>query len=134
MKFTLREIPLDFLVTVFYDFDREAVGITVVPGVAAPAAAGGAPVFEIINRPIGSPADIANSALVIAHELRTKLNNRLTGSGTCIGDPRIRAGAVIRLDGLGPDFSGDYRVSNATHSMQASGYTTSFEVRKELIP
>ena len=134
MKFTLREIPLDFLVTVFYDFDREAVGVTVVPGAAAPAAAGGAPVFEIINKPIGSPADIANSALEIAHDLRTKLNNRLTGSGTCVGDPRIRAGAVIRLDGLGPDFSGDYRVSNATHSMQSSGYTTSFEVRKELIP
>jgi phage protein D len=91
-------------------------------------------VFEIINRPIGSPADIANSALTIAHELRTKLNNRLTGSGTCIGNPEIRAGAMIRLDGLGPDFSGDYRVSSATHNMQASGYTTSFEVRKELIP
>jgi phage protein D len=134
MKFTLREIPLDFLVTVFYDFDREAVGITVVPGVAAAAAAGGGPVFEIINRPIGSPADIANSALVIAHELRTKLNQRLTGSGTCIGNPQIRAGAVIRLDGLGPDFSGDYRVSSATHNLTNSGYTTSFEVRKELIP
>ncbi|HMD70403.1 MAG TPA: hypothetical protein VKF41_03630 [Bryobacteraceae bacterium] len=136
MKFTLREIPLDFLVTVYYDFDREAVGIVVLPGAAGPAAAGiaGGPVFEIINRPIGSPADIANSALVIAHELRTKLNNRLTGSGTCIGNPQIRAGAMIRLEGLGPDFSGDYRVAHATHSLQSSGYTTSFEVRKELIP
>jgi phage protein D len=134
MKFTLREIPLNFLVTVFYDFDREAVGITVVPGEAAAVAAGGKPVFQIINKPIGSPADIADSALSIAHELRTKLNQRLTGSGTCVGNPQIRAGAVIRLDGLGPDFSGDYRVSNATHNMQASGYTTSFEVRKELIP
>jgi phage protein D len=134
MKFTLREIPLNFLVTVFYDFDREAVGITVVPGEAAAVAAGGKPVFQIINRPIGSPADIADSALSIAHELRTKLNQRLTGSGTCIGNPQIRAGAVIRLDGLGPDFSGDYRVSNATHSFQGNGYTTSFEVKKELIP
>src|SRR4051812_33391628 len=38
MKFTLREIPLSFLVSVFYDFDREAVGISVVPGEAAGAA------------------------------------------------------------------------------------------------
>jgi hypothetical protein len=131
-KFTLREIPLDFLVKVYYDFDREAVGIVVLPGVAAPAAGGA--VFTIIDRPIGSPADIVNSALTIAHELRTKLNNRLTGSGSCIGNPQIRAGAVIRLEGLGPDFSGDYRVSSATHSIETSGYMTHFEVRKELIP
>jgi hypothetical protein len=134
MKFTLREIPLDFLVSVFYDFDRESVGIIVLPGMAAPAAKTGGPVFTIINRPIGSPADIATSALAIAHELRSKLNNRLTGSGACVGDPRIRAGAVIRFEGLGPDFSGDYRVSSATHTMDSSGYRTSFEVRKELIP
>ena len=134
MKFTLREIPLDFLVSVSYDFDRESVAIMVLPGVAAPAALTGGPIFTIINKPIGSPADIANSALVIAHELRTKLNNRMTGTGSCVGDPRIRAGAVIRLEGLGPDFSGDYRVSSATHTIDSSGYRTSFEVRKELIP
>jgi len=134
MKFTLREIPLDFLVSVFYDFDRESIGIVVLPGMAAPAAKSGGPVFTIINRPIGSPADIANSALTIAHELRTKLNNRMTGSGSCVGDPRIRAGAVVRFEGLGPDFSGDYRVSSATHTIDSSGYRTSFQVRKELIP
>lgn len=134
MKFTLREIPLDFLVSVFYDFDRESVGIIVLPGVAAPAAQTGGPTFTIINRPIGSPADIANSALVIAHELRTKLNGRMTGSGSCVGDPRIRAGAVVRFEGLGPDFSGDYRVSSATHTIDSNGYRTSFQVRKELIP
>ena len=48
-------------------------------------------------------------------------------------DPRIRAGAVIRLENLGPDFSGDYRVVSATHSMGASGYVTQFEVMKEII-
>ena len=71
---------------------------------------------------------------MIAHELRTKLNKRLTGSGTAIGDPRIRAGAIVRLEGLGPDFSGDYRVSGATHAIDAEGYRTSFEVRKEILP
>src|SRR5262249_760099 len=53
MKFTLREIPLDFLVSAFWDFDRESLGVTVLPGVAAPAAKSGGPVFTIINRPIG---------------------------------------------------------------------------------
>jgi uncharacterized protein len=132
MKFTLREIPLDFLVSVWWDFDRESIGISVLPGVAAPAGSG--PVFTIVDRPVGSPADIMNSALLIAHELRTKLNRRLTGTGSAVGDPRIRAGAVVRLENLGPDFSGDYRVVSATHSMGASGYVTQFEVMKEIIP
>ncbi len=132
MRFTLREIPLDFLVTVWWDFDRERLGISVLPGAAAPAGTG--PVFTLIDRPVGSPADIMNSALVLAHELRTKINKRLTGTGSAIGDPRIRAGAVIRLEGLGPDFSGDYRVVSATHSMGPSGYQTQFEVQKEIIP
>ncbi len=133
MKISLREIPLDFLVKVYYDFDRESVGIAVVPGIAAGAGPGGS-AFTIINRPVGSPADIANSALEIAHELRTKLNNRMTATGTAIGDPRIQSGAVVRFENLGPDFSGDYRVVSATHTIGPGGYRTSFKVRKELIP
>jgi phage protein D len=135
MKFTLREIPLNFLVSVGWDFDRECLNVMVLPGeAAAPAKSVLGPVYTIVNRPIGSPADIANSALVIVNELRNKLNARLTASGSAVGDPRIRAGAIIRFDGLGPDFSGDYRVKGATHSIGGSGYVTNFEVFKEIIP
>ena len=136
MKFTLREIPLSFLVSVFFDFDREVLGVRVVPaqGAAGAKEVTGGPAITLVDQPVSSPVDLINSALVIVRELRTKLNNRLTGSGSAVGDPRIRAGAVIRLDGLGPDFSGDYRVSSAVHAIDAGGYRTSFEVRKELIP
>jgi uncharacterized protein len=135
MKFTLRELPLSFLVTAGWNFDREALVISVVPGEAAAGAkAVSGPAFTIIDQPISSPADIANSALVIIRELRNKLNNRLTGNGSAVGDPRIRAGAVIRLEGLGPDFSGDYRVTSASHTIDGGGYRTSFEVKKEIIP
>ncbi|MBK5188708.1 MAG: hypothetical protein JJD97_10735 [Gemmatimonadaceae bacterium] len=135
MKFTLRELKLSFMVSVFWDFDHERLGISVVPGQAAAFAKKiVGPAYTIIDQPISSPGDLVNSALVIARELRTKLNHRLTGSGSCVGDPRIRAGAVIRLDGLGPDFSGDYRVASATHTIDAGGYRTNFEVRKEIIP
>ncbi|HEU0138860.1 MAG: hypothetical protein KJZ78_20475 [Bryobacteraceae bacterium] len=135
MRFVLREIPLDFLVAIGYDFDRESIVISVVPGAAASATQSllGS-LLTLIDQPIGSPADITNSALIIASELRNKLNNRLTGSGSCIGDPRIRAGALIGIEGLGPDFSGNYRVSSATHTIDGSGYRTSFEVKKEIIP
>lgn len=136
MKFTLREIPLSFLVGAFWDFDREVLGIEVVPGDAASfmKGLGGRPMFTIVDQPIMSPADLANSAFGIARELRRKLNNRLTAMGSAVGDPRIRAGAVIELDGMGPNFSGLWRVTSANHSVGTGGYRTQFQVRKEIIP
>ncbi|WP_153506538.1 phage late control D family protein [Cumulibacter manganitolerans] len=135
MKFTLREIPLDFLVSIFWDFDRECIGVSVVPGVAEAAGAPfSGPAFTIIDQPISSPADIATSAVKIYSALRRRLNSRLTGTATAVGDPTIRAGAMVRLEGLGPDFSGDYRVASATHTLDGSGYRTSFDVFKEILP
>ncbi|HEX9668967.1 MAG TPA: hypothetical protein VGC93_05725 [Thermoanaerobaculia bacterium] len=135
MRFYLRELAMSFEVTVGWDFDREALTTTVVPGVAAIAGpAVGGPALTIVDQPINSPGDIPGAALQILYELRKKLNQRLTGSGSAIGDPRIRAGAMIRLEGLGPDFSGDYRVASANHSIDGGGYRTTFELFKEVIP
>ena len=78
MRFTLREIPLDFLVSVYYDFDSESLGFLVLPGAAAASAQSLiGPLLTLIDQPIGTPADIVNSALVITNELRSKINNRL---------------------------------------------------------
>lgn len=135
MKFTMRELPLSFLVSAGWDFDRESLAVNVVPGEAASfAKAANGPAINIVDQPISSPADIGNSALQIIRQLRQKLNNRLTGSGSAVGDPRIRAGAIITLEGLGPDFSGDYRVTSATHTINSGGYRTNFQVHKEIIP
>jgi hypothetical protein len=136
VKFTVPMIPLDFLMTVAWDFDRESLNVRVIPGAAAGAlkTVVGGPMMTLINRKLNKPGDIANGAIAIARTLRNKVNNRLTGSGTAVGDTRIRAGAVIKLDGLGPDFSGIYRVTSATHSIDGNGYRTAFKVRKEIIP
>lgn len=64
--------------------------------------------------------------------LLPRLNERLTGQGSSIGDPRIRAATVIQLEGIGKQFGGRYRVTSATHSFGSNGYTTSFEVRKDI--
>jgi phage protein D len=134
-KFTLREIPLTFLVAIAWDFDRESISLQVVPGAAAASLKTLlGPITSLINHPIGSPADIANSAMFLARKLRNTINNRLTGSGTALGDPQIRAGAAIRLEGLGQDFSGIYRVTSAAHTLDSSGYKTHFNVQKEIIP
>jgi phage protein D len=81
---------------------------------------------------VDEPVTLASAPRVIVGTLIPRLNRRLTGSGSTIGNPRIRAGAVLRLEGLGAQFGGLYRVTAATHTLDSSGYRTGFEVRKEI--
>jgi uncharacterized protein len=135
VKFTLREIPLSFMVTASWNLDTQSLAINVIPGASAAylkSLIG--PIASIINRPISSPPDIINSALFITRKLRDTLNNRLTATATAIGDPAILANAVLQFNGIGPDFSGNYRVTNAQHTIGGDGYRTKFKVRKEILP
>jgi len=55
----------------------------------------------------------------------------ISGEGTCRGRTDLRAGTVIRIDGAGQRFSGQYYVTATTHSISAEdGYQTSFSVRR----
>jgi phage protein D len=135
MRVSLREIRIDLLLSVSWDFDRESIGISVLPAQAAVVApAVSKPVQESKHKAIRNAIDVANTVVGLIHELRQKINNRMTGSGTAVGDLRIRAGAMIRLEGLGVDFSGNYRVTKSTHTVDTGGYRTSFEVQREIIP
>jgi uncharacterized protein len=80
----------------------------------------------------GEPVTLESAPRKILSKLLPKLNQRLTGSGSTVGNPRILAGAVLRMEGLGKEFSGLYRVTSATHTLDSGGYRTSFEVRKEI--
>lgn len=135
VKFTLREIPLSFMVTASWNLDTQSLAINVIPGAtAAYLKSLVGPIISVINRPISSPPDIINSALFITRKLRNKLNNRLTATAASIGNPAILANAVIEFNGIGPDFSGNYRVTNAHHVIDGNGYRTNFKVRKEILP
>ena len=81
---------------------------------------------------VEEPVTLASAGRVILSKLIPSLNNRLTGSGTTIGNPRIKAGSVLRLEGLGEQFGGLYRVTSANHTIGSGGYQTSFNVRKEV--
>ena len=60
-------------------------------------------------------------------------NGLITGSGTAIGLPELRAGKTIAIKGLGARFDGTYRLTQTTHTIGSSGYGTSFQVRKEVL-
>ena len=132
MSFWESHSNLEFTVTVGWDWDRNALMLEIVPGfgVAGLSAAKDAnkdPV-TILNEPLNA----LTAPRVLASKLLAKLNNRLTGSGRSIGDPRIQAGTLIRIEGVGQQFGGLYRVTSATHTINGSGYQTSFELRKEV--
>lgn len=114
-----------FTVNVGWDWDRMALTLDIRPALIP---LGQGPSTFLIEEPV-TPVSAPRR---IIGELIPRLNKRLTGSGSTVGDPRIRAGAVLRLEGLGVEFGGLYRVTSATHSIDSGGYRTNFELRKEI--
>lgn len=57
---------------------------------------------------------------------------QLTGRGSLVGVPGLRAGAKIRLEQMGKRFGGQYRVVSSRHTLDSrQGYTTHFDCRRE---
>ncbi len=64
-------------------------------------------------------------------DYRRRARRFLTGQGVCEGDGRLRVGARVQVDGVGPLFSGSYHVTEAVHLFdQRSGYQTRFRVER----
>jgi hypothetical protein len=130
-KIWVAAIKTEFVIVVGWDFDRAAFNLQVYPNligdideILGPEAAG----KTVSVKATGFPTSLRE----VLSELLPRLNNRLTGSGSTIGDPRIKAGTVVNLEGLGEQFSGLYRVKSATHTLDSGGYRTSFDLRKEV--
>jgi uncharacterized protein len=128
VKFWIEEIKLQLSAQVSWDGER--VGIRVVPALFEEMNKAFSANLSLPELPSDNPVEAVRAAV---SELRRRLNNRVTGAGSAPGDPRIRAGRVLQLEGLGARFSGgDYRVTSATHTLDGGGYRTSFQVRKEV--
>lgn len=123
-------IQMEFTIVLAWDFDRAAFDLMIFPNLPGledvPGVSKSAGVLKIqAISPVTAPKEILS-------ELLPRLNNRLTASGSAIGDPRIKASKVIEFDGLGGQFGGLYRVTSATHTIDSSGYRTQFDARKEV--
>lgn len=123
-------LQTEFVILVGWDFDRASFTLSIYPNIGE--------IEEVLpseekDEVLWSEGNsYVTAARYILTDLLPRLNNRLTGSGSCIGDPRIKASRVIRLDGLGDQFSGLYRITSATHTFDAGGYRTNFQARKEV--
>lgn len=126
----ISSIKLELVIVLSWDYDRAAFDLQIYPGLGdLDSLIGSQKAQSVIRVDAIGPAVAPQKIL---SELLPRLNNRLTGSGTTIGDPRIKASRVIQLDGLGDQFGGLYRITAATHTIDSGGYKTAFDVRKEV--
>jgi hypothetical protein len=121
-------LQLEFTIIVSWDFDRAAFNLMIIPSLGDLEGVLGESAKKTISIKV---TGFANSLREILTELLPRLNNRLTGTGSTIGNPAIKAGKVISLSGLGSTFSGLYRITEAAHTFDGSGYKTTFKVRTE---
>jgi uncharacterized protein len=82
----------------------------------------------ITDRPVHTPDEAKTLAVQTLERIAKDL---LTGTGSVVGLPDIRAGGILQLTGLGKRFSGRYFVTTTTHAVNDSGYTTQFGCRRE---
>jgi len=74
--------------------------------------------------------DTQGEAQTMATALATrKADAMIEAEGTTYGDPRLRAGAKVKIEGVGKRFGGEYVISSATHVYNGTkGYRTHFRV------
>lgn len=97
-------------------------------GGALSEAAFGAAVELISDLPVLSQSEADQIAKAQLNGLSLKL---ITGEGICLGRTDLRSGIVIKIDGVGERFSGQYYVTSAIHYFEPQrGYRTHFTVRR----
>ncbi|MDJ0594340.1 MAG: contractile injection system protein, VgrG/Pvc8 family [Pleurocapsa sp. MO_226.B13] len=88
----------------------------------------GTAVGRVSDRPILTQAEADQFAKARFNQLALTL---ITGEGVCWGRTDLQPGKVIKIEGLGRRFNGQYYVTATVHRYHAqSGYRTHFTVRR----
>jgi len=87
----------------------------------------GAAVALSISRPVANQAEADQFSKGRLNEMALAF---ITGDGVAIGNPKLRAGKVIKIVGLGKRFSGQYYLTSVMHTYSGKGYRTAFSVRR----
>ena len=118
-------IKMTFVVTLGFDWDRMSLTLSIVPGMVP---IGMQPADYLIDEPL-TPTSIPRK---LVSELIPRLNKRLTATANVIGEPGLRPGHVARIENVGEEFGGLYRVTSVTHTVDGGGFRTRFDARKEV--
>lgn len=81
---------------------------------------------------VDKPVYTEREAKRIARALLLDQHKRMVrATGTTVGLPRLRAGSKVEIRNIGSRLSGIYFVTETTHTLNGSGYTTRFQARRE---
>ena len=83
---------------------------------------------RVVDQPVFTVAEAEKRALAT---LQDRLKQMVTASGTTVGLPDLRAGSRLEITGVGARLGGSYFVTETTHTLGESGYTTRFTARRE---
>ncbi|MEA3309351.1 MAG: VgrG-related protein [Chloroflexota bacterium] len=96
-------------------------------GQVAQSAFGGSAENLVVTYPRLQQSEAKNMAQALYN--RTN-GNFVRAEGTCVGDPKISAGKIVKLVGVGERFGGTYVVTSARHIFATErNYETTFHVR-----
>jgi Bacteriophage probable baseplate hub protein len=83
---------------------------------------------RVVDEPVFTQDEADERAMGILLERSKDL---VKASGTCVGLPELRAGQRVKIAGLGARFSGEYFITDTTHTINDAGYVTKFNGRRE---
>jgi uncharacterized protein len=97
-------------------------------GAAIAQSAFGDAINVVSDQPVAAQAEADQIARARFNALALEL---VSGDGLCRGRTDLRAGTVIKIDGIGQRFGGPYYVTSSIHRYSpAHGYVTEFTVRR----
>jgi phage protein D len=78
-------------------------------------------------------ANEAHARAIALAYFRQKEFELITATGSCVGDPELKAKRLIRIAGVGRKFSGTYYLTRVTHRLDDGGYLCEFEAKRNAI-
>ena len=82
----------------------------------------------VVDQPVQNRAEADVKARGI---LADRVKEMITAEGATIGFPGLAAGGVIEVTGIGPRYSGLWRLTKTNHKIDSTGYATKFSARLE---
>lgn len=83
---------------------------------------------RVVTRPVSTRDEAKRlaTAILVGHA-----QDLVKIQASVVGLPQLRAGSRVRIDGIGARLSGEYFVTESTHTLNGSGYVTKFTARRE---